>query len=271
LTGRLQLQYPAPMMAAPTKDGGASSAPPHAFIASGQFHQVQVDRDPRHTKPRRFALCAVCGGVKRWSCHHGGSKAKRPKHWAGATPKPTLAPAATERPQPPVPISPAPPAHPWQLYALEAALEAVMPKAVDFGYPTQVLLADALRAVRSELHPSTVRRTPVYEPAPVMSTEPPTLSPTVQHFPPRTPAPTGSGGETRRRLIAGIRSDQLRKIAVRAFEQNWQAKVLGDGHLRFMGPDGGHFVLSMTSKDTARSFPNVKAAAKRAGLDTSGL
>ena len=257
----------------------ATVAQPHPFVDSGHKH-VAPDG-------RRFALCAACGGVKRWAAHHGGSKAKAGGHrpadyyrkakarpftrpdsheWKQLQPA-SIPPAREERPTPPVPIAPAPPApkvHPWQLYALEAALDAAMTKADDLEAVTVQRVVELQRAIRSELHPSTLRRRPEVMPDPDPVPAPATF-PTVQ------PLPTGAGGESRRRIIAGIRNDKLRKLAVRALESAWQPKVLGSGHLRLTSPEGGAIVLSMTSDGGGRAYANAKAQAKRSGLDTAGL
>ena len=70
-----------------------------------------------------------------------------------------------------------------------------------------------------------------------------------------------------RAMLRGIRSPEIRGVVATAVAQGWEARYQGNGHIQVKTPDGDHgFNVSMTSRGAARSYKNVRAAAKRAGL-----
>ena len=74
-----------------------------------------------------------------------------------------------------------------------------------------------------------------------------------------------------RNATKGIRSDRMRALAVRAISLGAQPTRRGD-HLRLTGgPLQAPVTISTTSNGLGRSWLNLKAAAKRAGLDVAGL
>ena len=75
-----------------------------------------------------------------------------------------------------------------------------------------------------------------------------------------------------RSLRRGIRSDRVRGLFDRATDAGWSAKELGSGHLGLFAPDGRtRLTISMTAKGDGHGWLNVRADAKRAGLDVAGL
>lgn len=72
------------------------------------------------------------------------------------------------------------------------------------------------------------------------------------------------------RRARGIRHDKTRRLVQAAIEQGWRTAMDGNGHLR-LTRRGRLFVVSTTIGDDARAYMNLRAAARRAGLDTEGL
>ena len=69
--------------------------------------------------------------------------------------------------------------------------------------------------------------------------------------------------------INGVRSGQLRRLARQAERAGWVVVVSGTTHLRLFNPvDASRsFWISTTANDKGRTLANVRADARRAGLE----
>lgn len=100
--------------------------------------------------------------------------------------------------------------------------------------------------------------------------------------PPPDPAPVYQNGRTHtapvdpavaraRAATKGIRNDKARALATRAVAAGWTPRRTGDGHLRLEREGLPPIVVSTTMTGDARAWRNLRASAKRAGLDVAGL
>lgn len=71
-------------------------------------------------------------------------------------------------------------------------------------------------------------------------------------------------------LIRGIRNDRMRNLARRAISTGWQPAMTGSGHLALTRGQR-RLVISTTSSGAGRGWQNLRADAKRLGIDVSGL
>jgi hypothetical protein len=89
----------------------------------------------------------------------------------------------------------------------------------------------------------------------------------------RTPTPVPAANPlVARGVLAGIRNDRLRELTKRAVADGWSATMTGSGHLA-LDKGGTRLIASTTMGDGRRghSWGNLRAQAKRAGIDVAGL
>jgi hypothetical protein len=103
--------------------------------------------------------------------------------------------------------------------------------------------------------------------------EPPTPDLVAAHpetLAPRTPVPTPDAAA--QRLIRGIRDDRTKALARRAVQAGASLSMTGSGHLA-IDRGGQRLVVSTTANGGRRghSWGNVRAQAKRVGIDVTGL
>jgi hypothetical protein len=123
----------------------------------------------------------------------------------------------------------------------------------DISWALRIRLTDTLRQLRTD-YPGVVTPTRVESvPTPVHYTN--TASP-VHHVHSRV------GGT--------FRSDKFRELAQLAIADGWVATETGTGHVR-LTKDTRTLILSKTSTGKGRAWQNLKAQAKRAGIDTTTL
>lgn len=228
-----------------------------------EHHAFALGTYKRFDNGRRYALCARCGKASLSPLHHGS----------------TIDRAGT-RPRPPSPgVRRRVPAHidvPWEVRLLAIALDRVIAAGPDrVGWRLSIRAADTRKAIEN---------VPGAEVVPFLDGEPmplQTTETTEPGQPPARPAPTPLPVEVRasraevarvRSTVKGIRSDRYRALVARAILSGAQVEHRGSGHLRVMGgPLTRPLVVSTTSDGGGRTWENLRAQARRAGLDTSGL
>lgn len=73
--------------------------------------------------------------------------------------------------------------------------------------------------------------------------------------------------------MRGIKSGRFRKLVQRAQKTpGWTVRIDGRTHVRVTSPTGQWFYVSTTLEDKdPHAYQNARAAARRAGLDVTGL
>lgn len=66
---------------------------------------------------------------------------------------------------------------------------------------------------------------------------------------------------------SGWRSGTQRTIFRAAVKAGWTWRINGEGHVQMTSPTGQRIALSKTANDKGRQAANLKAMARRAGLD----
>jgi hypothetical protein len=161
----------------------------------------------------------------------------------------------------------------WRLTVLRQAIEQAL--AAELSLPLRLQLLDAQRALRSDLHGtvavagSAVELAPPADPdGPPLRAEPARGS--LASLPVPSPETPGRPSDARR-VARAFRGDKYRELFLRAVDAGWPFVPLANGHVRIIGP-GGTVSLSMTAQaGHGHGYANVRATAKRAGLDVSGL
>jgi len=72
-------------------------------------------------------------------------------------------------------------------------------------------------------------------------------------------------------IVRGIRSDKVRELVKRACRDGWDARKTGSGHIALTRNDRTVIVSATGSSRGGHWFANVRAEAKRAGIDVAGL
>lgn len=67
-----------------------------------------------------------------------------------------------------------------------------------------------------------------------------------------------------------FRSDRFRELVKRAVADGWEGTTTGTGHLKLM-KEGKTLIISRTSNGQAHAWRNLKAQAKRLGVNVEGL
>jgi hypothetical protein len=150
--------------------------------------------------------------------------------------------------------------------AIERALDA------ELSLPLRLHLLDAQKSLRSDLFGTVATAAAAVERGPdrpPLLVEPVTGSlaslPNPSPEPPRRPSDA-------RNVARAFRGDKYRELFLRAVDQGWTYDHQANGHIRVFGPSGSSFSLSTTAiADRGHGYRNVRASAKRAGLDVSGL
>jgi hypothetical protein len=72
-------------------------------------------------------------------------------------------------------------------------------------------------------------------------------------------------------IIRGIRSDRIKSLARRALDQGWDVSMTGGGHVRLA--KGSQVIIASGSAETGsgHGWGNLRAQARRSGLDVTGL
>lgn len=162
---------------------------------------------------------------------------------------------------------------PWEVRLLAMALDRALGAGPDvLGWRAAIRAGD-LRNALDEIIP----RDP--EPEPIAIPEPEPEAPDPEPEPARIrPSPTSwaavppSQLARARAQTKGIRSDRFRDLVVRAILQGARIEKRRSGHMLLIGgPLTRPISLSMTSDGGGRTWENLRASARRAGLDTAGL
>jgi hypothetical protein len=228
-----------------------------------------VIRDARgHATP----ACLACGKAKR-ATEHGGLSNPLPA-LSPADPVPARlralpSPPANGTKAAPVRVAPtkiAPP--PAELTMVALAIDrllALPDDLVDWRLRTRLTSARELVAV--PVFPTLdVRLTPEVADA---AEVPPDDNLVVSRAPTALPA---APAIVARGILAGIRNDRIRELVKRAAADGWEVGKTGSGHIS-IAKGKQRMILSTTSNDgrLGHNWGNVRATAKRAGLDVSGL
>lgn len=251
-------------------------APHHRFDPS----QTVVIRDARgHSTP----ACLACGKAKRATEHGGLSNPLPPvddAEYVAPTPAPTPIRPATlrslprpakrpaETPTPAVRVAKSVDRMPAELVLAALTIDrllALPDDLVDWRLRTRLQGARDLIAI--PVFPTLdVRLTPEV----VDETEtPPVDNVEVNRTAvPITPAPAIAI----RGILAGIRNDRIRELVKRASADGWTVGKTGSGHVS-IAKGKQRMILSTTSNDgrMGHGWGNVRATAKRVGLDVTGL
>lgn len=216
----------------------------------------------------RLVLCATCD-----------KPANSPKHRAAAQPgaRPFVLASRTDREASPAlaPVLGTPttgrtrtlatPTMAGEYVQLALAIDQVLALPADaVGWKLRLRLADARSLLDVPQYPSLAAED--YEPVPdappqaVLDARPELMY---------KPAPVRSTSV--RGILRGIRSDRIKRLATRAQEQGWDVSLTGSGHLRLA--KGDQVVVASTTAETGsgHGWGNTRAAAKRAGIDVTGL
>jgi len=236
------------------------------------YHQFTPSADTYRDGAGRLRIrCATCGAPSNAWRHRGRVATMAAAAKAAAT-KRSRGAATTDRPpvmnvglrQQPmsVPATYRPPTGPlpakqpdWRVRMLALAVDEVL-KHAQVSPVLEIRVKELERALRSELY-GVAKAPPLIDPAPSIGR---TYS---------APAPTDFG--TERSLAASFRNKRMRELFLRGIKAGWQADHTGGGHVRLKGPAGGLLILSASAADRGRGWENLKANAKRQGLDTDGL
>ena len=88
-------------------------------------------------------------------------------------------------------------------------------------------------------------------------------------------APVATGDAQAQAIIRGIRSERIKTLAKRALAAGYVLEMTGSGHLAIASASDGRrlMVVSTTAADSRRghTWGNVRAQAKRVGIDVTGL
>ena len=248
-------EAPSPVAApAPDVDPGT----PHPFVASGA---VLTD-----TRGRRRPLCDTCGRIQNARGRHlPGDSWYHRRRLAAAEVRAGAAPVA------PIP-RPAPTARPRTLPAAEYValaldIDRLLALPADaIGWKLRVRLTAVRELLKVPDYPTLAA---VDEPDP--EAPPPSLvasSPEV--YAPKPLAPAGPG-PIPTGLLRGIQSGRHRDLVRRAHEQGWAVSMTGAGHVAL---SRGSTILNVSTtvrEGRGRGWANLRAQARRAGIDVGGL
>lgn len=245
---------------------------PHPFVLG----EVRQDR-----RGARLAYCATCGTAARGRMN----LRTHPPAASPAEAEPQLSPTPEPAPwQPPK----APPRRrgrrpgymtpAWELRLLAIALDRAILAGPDrVGWRPLLRIQD----LRKVLEEAGLPPEPAHELTPVPSAAGDGESPpAAEDSAPPPPAPQLSAyGHVQqstkaraRQATKAIRDPQTRALAVRAVSLGASIRRNGQGHLVLEGgPLRTRLTVSGSSNGRGRAWPNVRAAAKRAGLDVEGL
>ena len=221
----------------------------HAFVHSGK-------RELRGDPPRSWEVCGECGNDRR-----AHPRRTRAEMQAEREPKPMLVPSRIQTPElPPARVATEP--EPWQLGMLRDAVAHVLELPADaIGWRLRLRVLDVEKAFDvGRLDPPLQRDPVLEEPEPVaVIPKPHALTrPSQRH--------------ASRKMLRGM-TGQYRDLAERAIDAGWTARKAGNGHVLLEQPTTGiRLTLSGSRAEGAgRGYLNLRAAAKRAGLDVTGL
>jgi len=190
----------------------------------------------------------------------------------GRPPKPLGRLRALERPEPspePVATKAPPRVADWRLTLLRLAIEQALN--AELSLPLRLHLTDAQRSLRSDLY-GTVATAEAVTHTPIVPNDSAPAAPVMADPEPTQPSPERTKRQSDATKIArSFRGDKYRELFNRAIEAGWSADPSGS-HVWLYGPDGGRFSLSTTAiSDRGHGFRNVKAQAKRQGLNVDGI
>lgn len=227
---------------------------------------------------RHWAVCSQCGKTRiahTWAAKLG--PAIEPA--TAAEPVPETPPAPTNgvahngaaKPAEPVDNRPRPyrGAAPGEYVAAALALDAILALPADrVSWRIRLAVVNARDALPVPVFASLNAPDAPADPDPVTDT----ILAVIPRLAPSTPRVADDGGNPER-IIRGIRNDRVRELAKRAHKAGWKVSLMGSGHIAVdRGRD--RLVLSGTMGDSRRgghAWGNAKAAARRAGLDVTGL
>jgi hypothetical protein len=257
----------------PTRQARAAREPAPVVERPGR-HAFQLAPDGRRvvdTAGHSWAVCAECGKDRR----SHPRRSPTPRQDAAQAPQLALvasagqsngsaAPAPSHTPRRAASKLPA-----AELVGLAIALDRVLGLPIDLvGWRLRMRLAD----VRALL---TIPEYPTLDVAELpgeVDPTPPTPTQVERHpqLAPRVQAPTVDTAT--QALIRGIRDDRVTALARRAYQAGARLSMTGSGHLA-IDAGGQRLVVSTTMSSGRRghSWGNVRAAAKRAGIDVTGL
>jgi len=224
--------------------------PGEAFVDAAGHNRVRCylcgkpANAPSHRSPERMAAATAAMRAGR----------HRPK-------KPTLLPAIVH-------VAPAPVAQPvaqpiqappdWKLYLLRHAVELALDAGIDDD-AVALRARELQRALRSRFYGT---RTP----------EPKGATPKIVAKPLTEPRQTVITSDEARRVAKTFRGDKQRALFLRAVDAGWRFDRTGTGHVRLLGPEGQTLIVSTTAiADRGHGYRNLRADAKRKGLDVEGL
>jgi len=144
-------------------------------------------------------------------------------------------------------------------------VDAILDLPVDaVGWRLRLRLADLRSIIGVEKYP-TLRVDPSAQPEPEPMTER-----VLEIRPEARPAPIVSERAASMALLAGVRNDRMKALGRRAVEEGFVAHRTAAGHIA-LERNGHRIMISGTSSGLGRAWQNLRAEAKRAGLDTAGL
>lgn len=185
---------------------------------------------------RLFKVCAECGRRNVGLVHSPAEKAS------------------------PMPVAKTKPTIAREVRLLALALEGVLDLPMDtLGWSIFMRALDLRKAIPIPFDPQSrpLDETPKPRPTPIVVSELPVE---------RLSGPVRARAKT---ATKGIRDKRMREIATRAVAQGWTLRATGGGHYQLWQGDKA-IVFSGTPSDH-RAWLNVKARAKRAGIDVSDL
>src|SRR5262245_60381473 len=223
----------------------------HPYVWDG------TTRRPAGGLGRPIRPCIVCGQGRS---RHSAVKAAVAREASVSGPMPK-APTTGRRPRtlPKVP--------PAELVGLALAVDRILALPADLvGWRLRLRLADIRPLLNVPEFPvlagPEVATSPSDPEAP-----PPTL---VAARPALAPRPVAiTPGSRALSIVRGIRSERIRSLARRAIEQGWDVDLTGSGHLRLS--KGSQVIIGSGTGDRGRGYANLRAEAKRRGMDVSGL
>jgi len=241
---------------------------------------------------RLYRLCRVCDLPANAGRHRpeetvAAAQVKRLATWSakraprasdplrsGARPLPALAlveaPTAPEAPTPKLAPSTGrrrsirPDAIPMEYLQLALSIDRLLSLPADaIPWRLRLRLADIRGLLEVPTFPAlTADYTPVADPTPEVVLE---ARPDLSYHAPAAPATQTRG------ILRGIRSDRIKRLATRAQEDGWDVSLTGSGHLRLA--KGSQVIIGSTTAETGsgHGWGNLRAQAKRAGLNVDGL
>lgn len=252
---------------------------PLAALGAHAFDPAPTtEATPRDKGGKLLRSCRVCGRPGRGSGHRLAGltgearalRARRPPREPGAPPEPrprVAPPARAEARRPEAPQkrrSRRIPAR--ELVVLAGAIDAILELPIDaVGWRLRLRLADIRPILGVETHP-TLRYDSSAQPEP----EPPSPA-LLERLPGLQPPVVESPRAASLSILTGIRDDKVKALARRAIEDGWEARKTMGGHLALDRGEKTVIISTTVRGGAGHSWGNIRAEAKRHGIDVSGL